>query len=88
MPPDSAIHTKNSRVWSLISYHLAKYFKSINQNSTALQLYDRGQELTEDREMIDSIKADKIEIKKFIQENANTDDEQNGKMEVDQETKS
>ena len=38
--------------------------------------------------MIDSIKADKIEIKKFIQENANTDDEQNGKMEVDQETKS
>ena len=45
--PDSAIHTNKGKVWSHISYQLAKYFKSIHQNSTALQLFNKGLELTD-----------------------------------------
>ena len=83
----SAINASNGKIWSHISYQLAKYFKSIHQNSTALQLFNRGMALTDDYQTIETIKTDITEIEKFIQDSSNVNSDQNNKMEVDQEAK-
>ena len=70
-------------MWSRISFHLAKYFKAIQQNSTALQLYNRSLELGQEPGMAEQVKTDITLIEKIMRGEHNLDNEEDSKMDID-----